>query len=94
MWKCPKQTPPDSIENGIRPISLTCQISKLMEGFTLTRIMPLIVNQLDNRKFSMAGKSTQQAIVYILHLALEALDNGGCAVRFFFTDFRNGFDLI
>ena len=42
----------------------------------------------------MAGKSTQQIIVYILHLAREALDKGCCAVRFFFADFRNGFDLI
>ena len=41
----------------------------------------------------MAGKSTQQAIVYILHLALEALDNVGCAVRFFFSNFLKGFDL-
>ena len=90
----PKQTPPDSIENDIRPISLTCQIAKLMEGFTVTRIMPSIVSQLDKKQFAMAGKSTQQAIVYMLHLALEALDKGSCAVRFFFADFRKGFDLI
>ena len=55
--------------------------------------MPFIVNQLDNKQFAMAGKSTQQAIVYILHLALKALDKSGCAVRFFFADFRKGFDL-
>ena len=85
----PKQTPPDSIENDIRPISLTCQIAKLMEGFTVTRIMPSIVSQLDKKQFAMAGKSTQQAIVYMLHLALEALDKGGCAVRFCLLDSAN-----
>ena len=90
----PKQTPPHSIEYDNRPISLTCQIAKLMEGFTVTRIMPSIVSQLDKKQFAMAGKSTQQAIVYKLHLALETLDKGGCAVRFFFADFRKGFDLI
>ena len=42
----------------------------------------------------MTGQSTQQAIVYILHLALEALDKGGYAVQFFFADFRKGLDLI
>ena len=89
----PKQTPPDSIENVITPISLTCQIAKLMEGFTLTRIMPSIVNQLDNKQFAVAGKSTQETIVYILHPASEALDKGVWAVRFF-GDFRKGFDLI
>ena len=85
----PEQTPPDSTENGIRPISVTCQIAKLMEGFTLTRIMPPFVNQLDNKQFSMTGKSTQQAIVYTLHLALEVVGKDGCAARFFFADFRS-----
>ena len=33
-------------------------------------------------------------MVYLLHLALEALDKGNCSVRFFFTDFSKGFDLI
>ena len=42
----------------------------------------------------MAGKSTQRVIIYILHLAFKALDKGDCAVRFFFADFRKGFDLI
>ncbi|CAB4017929.1 RNA-directed DNA polymerase from mobile element jockey [Paramuricea clavata] len=90
----PKQSPPGSIENGIRPISLTCEIAKVMEGLTLARILPSIISHLDNKQFAMAGKSTQQAIVYILHLALEALDKGGCTLRFFFADFRKGFDLI
>ena len=90
----PKISPPGSIENSIRPISLTCHIAKLMESFTLTRIMPSIVNKLDNKQFATAGKSTQQDIVCILHLAIEALDRGGCAVRFFFAEFGKGFDLI
>ena len=90
----PKQSPPGSIENGIRPISLTRKIAKVMEGLTLARILPSIISHLDNKQFAMAGKSTQQAIVYILHLALEALEKGGCILRFFFADFRKGFDLI
>ena len=42
----------------------------------------------------MAGKSTEHAIVYILHLALEALDKGNCSLRLFFADFSKGFGLI
>ena len=38
--------------------------------------------------------SDQQDIFLILDLALEALDKGNCSVRFFFTDFSKGFDLI
>ena len=66
----------------------------MMDGFILTRIMPSIINQLDNKQFAMAWKSTQQAIVYIVHLALEALDKAACTLRLFFADFRNGFNLV
>jgi hypothetical protein len=69
-------------------------LAKVMEGLTLARILPSIISHLDNKQFAMAGKSTQQAIVYILHLALEALAKGGCTLRFFFAAFRKGFDLI
>lgn len=90
----PKKNPPNTIESDIRPISLTCQIAKVMEGFTLTRILPTILPQLDNKQFAVAGKSTEQALVYIIHLALEALDKGNCSLRLFFADFCKGFDLI
>ena len=33
-----RQMPPMSIDNGIRPVSFTCQLAKVMEGFTLSRI--------------------------------------------------------
>ena len=42
----------------------------------------------------VAGKSTEQALLYILHPSLEALDRGGCYLRLFFADFKKGFDLI
>ena len=32
--------------------------------------------------------------MYLLHLALGALDKGNCALCFFFADFKKGFDLI
>ena len=41
----------------------------------------------------MAGRSTQHAIVYLLHLALEVLERGSVWVRWFFTDLKKGFDL-
>ena len=46
------------------------------------------------KQFAVAGKSTEQALVYLLHLGLEALDKGNCSLRLFFADFRKGFDLI
>ena len=93
----PKQMPPKSVENDIRPISLTNQVAKIMEGLTLTRSLPGIYKDLDCKQFAAAGMSTQHATAYVLHLVLEALDSGdsgSCSARLFFADFRKGFDLI
>ena len=57
-------------------------------------VLPGITERLDPKQFAMAGKATQQAIVYPLHLTLEALDQGNCWARWFFADFKKGFDLV
>ena len=90
----PKQRPSRAIAAELRPISLTCQISKVLESFTLSRILPKLLSKLDSKQFADARRSTDQALVFLLHLALEALDRGNCTIRFFFADFRKGFDLI
>ena len=87
-------SPLKSIETNIRPISLTCQVAKLLEGFTSARIYKPVLSDLDKKQFAVAGKSTEQALVYLLHIALEALDKENCSVRFFFANFRKGIDLI
>ena len=66
----------------------------MLESFILSRVYPSIVGNLDRNQFLVAGKSTKQALVYILHLSLEALDRSGCYLRLFFADFKKGFDLI
>ena len=63
---------------------------KVLEDFTLARVYPSIVGNLDRKQFAVAGKSTEQALVYLLHLALETLDRGGCYLRLFFADFKKG----
>ena len=90
----PKQRPPRAIDADLRPISLTCQISKVLESFTLSRILPKLLSKLDSKQFAAAGWSTDQALVFLFHLALETLGKGNCTIRFFFADFRKGFDLI
>ena len=68
LFKCadvrplPKQMLPMSIENDIRPVSLTFQLAKVMEGFTLSRISRPIINNLDPKQFAVAGKSTSHAL--------------------------------
>ena len=94
MRPLPKQTPAKTIEDDIRPVSRTSQVAKLMEGFTLVRILPDVTCELDPKQFAVAGKSTCHAMCFLLHLTLKVLDSGNCWLRFFIADFRKGFDLI
>ena len=50
-----KCTPPNTIENDHRPITLTCQVAKLMEGFTLDSVYNQIIDQLDDKHFPCLG---------------------------------------
>ena len=90
----PKVSLPTSIEDDLRPISLTSQISKVMEGFMLNNLFSQVANKLDAKQFAQPKKSTTHALVYLLHLILAGLDNGHCSVRLFFADFKKGFDLV
>ena len=90
----PKVLPPTSIEDDLRPISLTSQISKIMERFTINSLMPQVIDQLDPKQFALPNKSTTYALVYLLHQILAALDSGHNSIRLFFADFRKGFDLV
>ena len=38
----PKVILPRAIESDLRPISLTCTLAEVMEGFTCSRLMPLL----------------------------------------------------
>ena len=90
----PKCTPPTSIQSDLRPVSLTPQLSKIMEGFILKPLLHEISSKIDCFQFAMKGRSTTQALVYFLHNVLEALNRGNCSVRAFFADFSKGFDLV
>ena len=42
-----KQKPAMSVEKDIRPVSLMCQVAKVMESFTLDRLLPVLLDKLD-----------------------------------------------
>ena len=90
----PKCSPPKSVEQDLRPISLTSHLSKIMEGFTLQPLFDQVCEQLDANQFALAGKSTTHALVYLLHAILQSLDEGHSFARIFFADFSKGFDLV
>ncbi|CAB3993754.1 Hypothetical predicted protein [Paramuricea clavata] len=85
---------PQSVEDDLRHISLTFQISKVMEGFTLTKLFAQMESKLDTKQFVLPGKSTTHALTYLLHTILSALENTSCSARLFFADFKKGFDLV
>ena len=43
----PKVTPPQSIESELRPISLTCNLAKIMEGFFCRRLLSQLTRKID-----------------------------------------------
>ena len=90
----PKVSPPNSIEEDLRPISLTAQVAKIMEGFTLESLLLEVLDKLDPKQFSLTKKSTTQALVYLMHQIHVGLEKGQCSARVFFADFKKGFDLV
>ena len=47
---------------------------------------------MDSKQFAVAQKATEQALVYILHLTLKALDKRNCSLQLLFAEFCKGFD--
>ena len=90
----PKVSPPALIEQDLRPISLTCSLAKVMEGFTCSRLLPQLEGKIDPCQFSRKGHSTTDALIYMLQAIYEAVDSGEASARIFFADFSKGFDLI
>ena len=62
----PKVFPPAVIEQDLRPISLTCTLAKVMEGFTCSRLLPQFEGKIDPFEFSQKGHSTTDALIHML----------------------------
>ena len=68
----PKCSPPIAIENDLRPIPLTCQVDKIMVGFTLESPYQQ-VDELDDKIFALPCKSCVYTLIYLLHHILASL---------------------
>ena len=87
-------TPPKSLENDLRPISLTSPIATVLEGFSAEPLITSVFNKLDNEQFALPGRSTTQALIFLMHTILEIQDTCGRYIRIFFSDFSKGSDLV
>ena len=63
----PKISPPKELKEDLRPITLTSPLAKIHEGFTLDLLAAEVLNKLDVKQFSVTGKSTTHALVYMLY---------------------------
>ena len=75
-------------------MSLTSPVAKVLEGFSAKSLLMCVWDKLDSKQFALPGRSTTQALVYLLHTILESVDGGEMYVRMFFSDFSKGFDLV
>ena len=61
----PKVNPTNHIESDLRPISLTCTLAKVLEGFTCSRLSQLD-GKIDVRQYVRKGHSTTDVLLYML----------------------------
>jgi len=101
LWKTaivvplPKRYPPTSIEKDLRPISLTPIVVKVFESFVMKWVDNCIKDKIDPYQFGcVAGTSTTDALVEILHKWYEATDQQGTYIRILLLDYSKAFDLI
>ena len=90
----PKVSPPKEIQSDFRPISLICNLIKVMEGFARSR---LVSNTRQARPVPVCeggSQSTLDTLIYLLQEIHEATDRGDCGARIFFADFSKCFNMI
>ena len=61
----PKVSPPGLSVRDLRPISLTCTMAKVMEGFTCSRLLSQLEGKIDPCQFSRQKGTLQQMLLDI-----------------------------
>ena len=90
----PKSNPPRTIEDDLRPISLTPTLAKHLEWFVGQELLSFVSDKLDAQQFgALNGRSTTHALVDIVHNWNAALD-AGSSVRAVFVDYAKAFDHV
>jgi hypothetical protein len=100
LWKkanvvpIPKSRPPKSVQEDLRPISLTPTLSKILESLVGNWILAKVTNKLDVRQFgALRGRSTTHALTAITHMWHQALDSHN-SIRAVFIDYSKAFDHV
>ena len=105
IWKSaitcpiPKVNPPKSIEKDLRPISLTCILSKELETYPVDWLWKIVLPHIDQYQFGAMKKvSTVHALVEICHDWFKGTDDVTSKDRNFvhavLVDYSKAFDRI
>ena len=101
LWKSanvlgiPKTSKSLVTTDGLRPISLTPTVSKILEGFVFKWLAKQIIPHMDPYQFDNVRKcSTTHALLHLIHEWLAVTDTSGSVVRACTVDFSKAFDRI
>ena len=91
----PKVNPVKNLESDLRPISITCPISKVAEFFIDQFFEQHFDKYLDDDQYGCTrGRSTLYALIQLTHILFDASDNSQNIIRVLFVDFRKAFEMI
>jgi len=89
-----KVHPQVSIDNDLRPVSMTPTIRKLLKAISGGWILDAVADKLDTRQFgALKGRSTTHALIGMLHHWHAAVYSGS-SVQVLFVDYAKAFDHI
>ena len=89
----PKCSPVVNIETDLRPIAITCPVSKIAEFF-VSKLFDEFYDDECNQFGSVKGRSTTLALIKLTHLLFESSDVENNIIRILFIDFARAFEVI
>ena len=91
----PKVNQVKDLKRDVRPISITCPISKVAECFIDRFVEEHFYDSLDLNQFgNTKGRSTLTALILLTHTLFNYSDDSHNFVRVLFVDFSRAFELI
>ena len=91
----PKVKPVTDLTKDLRPIAITCPVSKIVEYFVDSYFSDYFTDYLDDDQFgNTKGRSTLSALIVLTHSLFNSSDDAHNFVRVLFVDFRKAFELI
>jgi hypothetical protein len=91
----PKVIPPKTIENDLRPISITSVAAKIIEYFPVKFMRESVRDSLDPNQFGgINGSSTAMALLKMVDYISRSTDESSNVVRMLLCDFSEAFDLV